>query len=189
MTTTTDTTPRVLVMAGSVRTGSLNQSLARRVTSELQDRGHDVDLVDLAAFPMPLYDGDLEDRQGVPPSTRRLARRVAAADVVVLVSPEYNGAFTPLLKNTVDWLTRVDSSILAHARVLLASASPGGGGGARGLQLVRTWLTSMGVEVAPQPLPIARAGLDRDGQVGPIDDEALSSFVAQAARVDLEACA
>jgi len=176
-----DTRETVLVMAGSTRTGSLNQALARQVAAALGAMGGTVDLVDLADHPMPLYDGDLELREGVPISARRLAGHVVAADTVVIVSPEYNGAFTPLLKNTVDWLTRVDSSILAHARVLLASASPGRGGGATGLQLLRTWLSSMGLEVAAETLSIGRARLGEAGGIEPMADHALRSFVAQVA--------
>ena len=68
----------------------------------------------------------------------------------MLVSPEYNGTFTPPLKNTVDWVTRIDASAFAHLRVLVASASPGRGGGANGVPMVRTWLSNMGIDTAEQ---------------------------------------
>ncbi len=86
-----------------------------------------------------------------------LADRIASAEVLVLVSPEYNGTFTPLLKNTVDWVTRVDTAAFAHLRVLVASASPGRGGGANGVAMVRTWLSNMGIDTAERTLSVERS--------------------------------
>ena len=171
-------------MAASTRKGSLNQALASRIADELERDGELVDLVDLADHQMPLYDGDVEARDGVPATAADLAGRLAAAEVLVIVTPEYNGSFTPLLKNTVDWLTRVDTRVLAHFRVLLASASPGQGGGARAVDMIRTWMANIGVEVAEHSLSIGSAELADDGTISGIRPAALADFNAQAVRAD-----
>jgi NAD(P)H-dependent FMN reductase len=166
-------------MAASTRTGSVNQALARRIADRL-DIGAPVAIVDLRHYPLPLYDGDLEERDGIPAAAAGLAGEMAAADVLVLVSPEYNGTFTPLLKNTVDWVTRIDASALAHLRVLVASASPGRGGGANGVDMVRTWLSNMGIETAERTLSVSEASVGPDGELAGIDHAELTRFVSQA---------
>ena len=171
---------RVLVIAASTRTQSVNRALAQHVHDSLADQGTPAGLVDLGDYEMPLYHADLEVSAGVPDTTRALAARVAAAEVLVIVSPEYNGAFTPLLKNTIDWLTRIDSRILAHVTVLLASASPGRGGGANGLAMVAHWMANMGVQVADTTLSVGGAEIGPDSTLSSFDAEALADFATQA---------
>jgi NAD(P)H-dependent FMN reductase len=170
---------KVLVIAASTRTGSVNQALARHIAARL-DTTAPVEIVDLRNFTLPLYDGDLEAREGVPAAATALAGEMAEADVLVLVSPEYNGTFPPLLKNTVDWVTRIDPSALAHLRVLIASASPGRGGGANGVAMVRTWLSNMGINTAERTLAVGGASVGPDGELVDIDDAELTRFVSQA---------
>lgn len=171
---------RILVIAASTRNGSLNAALGRLIAQRLADGGESVAVVDLAEYEMPLYNGDLEDREGVPQAAHRLYERLKAAEVLVLVSPEYNRAFTPLLKNTIDWMSRVNGDVLAHLSVLLASASSGFVGGARSVALVRQWLGNMSVSVAEHSLSIGSASLDADGNLVGSGLEALDVFVAQA---------
>lgn len=173
-------TARVLVMAASTRAGSFNRALGHRIASALRNVGDDAELIDLAEYSLPLYDDDTERRIGVPVAARDVAGQLANAEVLVIVSPEYNGTFTPLLKNTVDWVTRADVSALAHLTVLVAAASPGAGGGAKGVAMVRTWLTNMGIAVAPRPLIVRSARLADDGTIADVDDDEVEHFVAQA---------
>jgi chromate reductase len=170
---------KVLVMAASTRTGSVNQALARHIADRF-DVGAPVEIVDLRQYRLPLYDGDLEARDGVPAAAAALAGEMSSADVLVLVSPEYNGTFTPLLKNTVDWVTRIDASALAHLRVLVASASPGRGGGANGVAMIRTWLSNMGIDTAERTLSIGDASVGPGGELVGIDHAELTRFVGQA---------
>ncbi len=169
---------KALVMAASTRTGSVNQALARHIADRL-DNGSPVEIVDLNDYPLPLYDGDLEERDGIPAAAAVLAGEMASADVLVLVSPEYNGTFTPLLKNTVDWVTRIDPFAFAHLRVLV-SASPGRGGGANGVAMVRTWLSNMGIDTAERTLSVGGASVGLDGELVGIDQVELTRFVSQA---------
>jgi NAD(P)H-dependent FMN reductase len=170
---------KVLIMAASTRTASINHALARHIATRL-DTTAPVEIVDLRNYSLPLYDGDLEAREGVPAAAAALAGEMASAEALVLVSPEYNGTFTPLLKNTVDWVSRVDASAFAHLRVLVASASPGRGGGANGVAMVRTWLSNMGIDTADRTLSVSEASLGPNGDLVGLDHAELTRFVNQA---------
>src|ERR1044072_2791431 len=97
---------KALVFAGSIRTDSLHRKLARGAPAALRRRGLEVTLADLRDYPMPLYDGDLETSDGLPPAAHEFRKLLAAHDLLVIASPEYNGSFTALLKNTIDWTSR-----------------------------------------------------------------------------------
>lgn len=170
----------MLVMAASTSSKSINRALARAVHEELDARGERVGLVDLNDYPMPLYQADRELADGVPAAAHALAERVTAAEVLVIVSPEYNRAFPPLLKNTIDWLTRIDRAMLTHLTVLLASATPGPGGGASVLAMIRQWLTSVHVAVGDGVLSVKAAQLDNSGALPMVDPDELAAFVEQA---------
>ena len=154
-----------LVMAASTRTNSINGALAQRIADVLNDRGERAEVLDLTEFDMPMYQGDLEQTEGVPPSAQDLVARFADADRVVIVTPEYNGAFPPLLKNTIDWMSRVERGFMSHVTVHLAAATPGGLGGTRVLAILRTWLDNMRIDVAPETLSVPRAQLADDGSL------------------------
>ncbi|MFG6179557.1 NADPH-dependent FMN reductase [Halomonas sp. THAF12] len=169
------TPPRILVFAGSTRRHSFNKRLAHLAAERLEAHGGRPTLIDLADYPMPLYDGDLEAEQGLPEATLALRERLAEHQGLLIASPEYNGFITPLLKNTIDWLTRPHegASGLALFQGRLAAvvaASPGGLGGLRGLALIRQLLGNIGVTVLPDQLAVAKAGdaFADDGQL--VDD-------------------
>src|SRR5687767_1760877 len=97
--------PKILVFAGSIRTGSHNARLAALATKELMLAGADVTRISLIDYPLPLYDGDLEAKSGPPENAIRLKRLMAVHQGVFIASPEYNASITPLLKNTIDWIS------------------------------------------------------------------------------------
>jgi chromate reductase, NAD(P)H dehydrogenase (quinone) len=99
--------PRILVFAGSIRAGSFNARLAALAAKELTRAEADVSLISLADYPMPLYDGDREGESGPPVAAARLKRMFCAHHGVFIASPEYKASITPLLKNTLDWVSRV----------------------------------------------------------------------------------
>jgi chromate reductase len=100
-------TIRVLGLCGSLREGSYNAALLR-VAQRVQPDGMSIEPFDLR--PLPFYDGDLEDAHGYPEPVKALRAAVAAADAVLIATPEYNGSVTPVLKNAVDWVSRGDDS-------------------------------------------------------------------------------
>ena len=155
-------TPKVLVFAGSTRTGSLHRKLAHAAAADLRARGLDVTVADLRDYPMPLYDGDLETESGVPENARAFGKLLNQHDVFVIASPEYNGSFPALLKNVIDWTSRPapgerPAGVFRGKTAVLLSASPGPGGGSRGLRHLRELLQMIGVEVLPVDVTIPRA--------------------------------
>ena len=143
----------IVTLAGSIRKGSLNAQLARHAADTARARGADAVFVDLAEYPLPLYNADAEQSIGIPVEALAIAERIHAADGLVIASPEYNGAYTALLKNTIDWATRVEYGIWARP-VALMSATPGRSGGRRGLDVLRSTLANMRVPVVGPQLTL-----------------------------------
>jgi chromate reductase len=160
------TSRRILVTAGSTRSRSLNALLARAVADELARRDRDHQLVSLDDHEMPIYHGDHEDEHGVPATAHDLAALLRDAGGLLIASPEYNGSFSPLLKNSIDWVTRTDMGVLRDTFVGLMAASPGRGGGVRGLAMVRTWFENMRLIVATTDLSIPRVNEHITGEPG-----------------------
>ncbi len=100
---------KIALLAGSVRAGSINVKLAKAMAQKYRELGDDVTLIDLKDYEMPIYNGDYEAEHGAPQSTQDLAALLVEQDGILMVGPEYNGSLTPLLKNTIDWLTRTDN--------------------------------------------------------------------------------
>jgi chromate reductase, NAD(P)H dehydrogenase (quinone) len=149
---------KILVFAGSLRRESHNKKFAREAVRLLGDHGSaKAEFVDLCDYPMPLYDGDRE-REGIPDSVVALGTRIAEADALIIATPEYNGSISSVLKNAVDWLSRVKPVPLAGKHLLLLAASPGGWGGIRGLWHSRVPFEALGVHVFPQMMSLPGAG-------------------------------
>lgn len=97
---------KIALIAGSVRTGSINVKLTHAMAQKYAALGDDVTVIDLKQYEMPIYNGDYEAEYGAPQATHDLAALLLKQDGVFMSCPEYNGSLTPLLKNTIDWLTR-----------------------------------------------------------------------------------
>lgn len=133
-------TPRLLVFAGSVRTGSYSATLAAIAAKELALLGAEVVHISLADYPMPIYDGDLEAEEGPPEAARHLREQFQQADGVLIVTPEYNAAVPPLLKNAIDWVSRVKGEGRDPFKgpvFAIGSTSPGALGGYRAAMMLR----------------------------------------------------
>lgn len=164
--------PRILVFAGSAREASFNKRLAQLMASRIDALGGQATFIDLRDYPMPLYDGDLEDAEGLPENARRLRRLFIEHQGLAITSPEYNGFITPLLKNTIDWVSRPDGDsggLVPYENKIAAisGASPGGLGGLRALPLLRQLLSNIGVTVLPDQLAVGGASnaFDDQGQL------------------------
>jgi len=141
---------KIIVLSGSTRTGSIHTRLAELAATALAAKGIETTLLDLGEFAMPLFDADLLHRDGPPGSAHDLRAIIGDHHGLLIASPEYNGAMTPLLKNTVDWVSRVDMFTLFGKLIGLMAASPGGGGGAKVLAMTSGWLSSIGANVFPE---------------------------------------
>ncbi len=148
----------ILVFAGSARKESLNRKLAQ-VAALVAGQNKEVtaEYLSLADFEMPLYNGDLEEAEGVPAAARELGRTVMESQALIIVSPEYNASIPSPLKNALDWVSRLDPSPFPGKPVLLLSASPGRLGASRALAHLRASLESMGCKVHPDSFSLPRA--------------------------------
>src|SRR5256884_5584084 len=122
---------KILVIPGSLRTGSLNARLAAAAAYQFAQAGAEVTRISLGDFPLPIYDGDLETRSGVPKNAINLKRMIGSHDGVLLVTPEYNSSLPALLKNAIDWVSRVQDAhetkgqVFAERPFAIAAASAG----------------------------------------------------------------
>ena len=128
----------IAAFTGSVRGNSLNVALARAALQAAADHGADVDYIDLGTYPLPIYHGTLEELHGPPATAIALTERLAAADGLFIASPEYNGGPSGLLKNTIDWVTRVDMVAFQSPRIGLMAATPGSKGGLHSLGITES---------------------------------------------------
>jgi chromate reductase len=156
--------PKILVFAGSIRTGSHNARLAALAVKLITLEGGVATHISLQDFPMPLYDGDHEAQSGPPEHAVKLKRMMMQHAGVFIASSEYNASLTPLLKNTIDWISRVRDGAeppLAAFRnrvFALGSASPGTLGGYRSLMALRQVLElGCGATVLPEQVAVRDA--------------------------------
>ncbi|TCP40556.1 NADPH-dependent FMN reductase [Rhodovulum marinum] len=117
---------RLLGISGSLRRESFNTKLMREAA-----RIFDPEAFTEADLRLPLYDGDIEATQGIPPEVQRLADQIAAADAVVIAGPEYNKSISGVLKNALDWVSRTKGTPWADKPVAILSAAAGAAGGPR----------------------------------------------------------
>jgi chromate reductase len=147
----------VVAIAGSMRAGSYNKQLLKAAVQVLERPGVTVDVVDLKGLALPLYDGDLEDAEGLPAGAQELQRRMEAADGLLFASPEYNQSIPGTFKNAIDWASRGDAVAFEGKVGALMAASPGGVGGMRMLPHLRQVLTSLDVWLLPGQLTVSKA--------------------------------
>lgn len=160
----------ILLFSGSARAESINQKLVSCAAQIATDKGAQVKLISLADYAMPLYNGDDEAARGIPENAQKLYNEIKAHDAMIIASPEYNGLPTPLLKNTIDWVSRVDVKVYQGKVAGLLAASPGGQGGMRGLPHLRTLLDNINTLVVPQQAAIGGA-MDAFDKNGALKDE------------------
>ena len=154
--------PKILAFAGSTRTDSFNKKLVKIAATGAIEGGADVTVIDLRDFAMPLYDGDLEQQQGLPSTARKLKDLMLSHQGFLISAPEYNSSISGVLKNTIDWVSRPSEGEepLACFKGKVAgimSASPGGLGGLRGLVHVRAILENISVLVIPDQIAVSKA--------------------------------
>jgi NAD(P)H-dependent FMN reductase len=154
--------PKILVFAGSIRTGALSAKLAALAAKEIALADGEVTTISLADYPLPIYDGDLEKTKGVPENAQKLARLIASQHGVFISTPEYNHSLPPLLKNTLDWISRIKTGAggikYRHKVYALGGTSDGPIGGARAIiDLRKVLATGLGGIVCPSKIEVSRA--------------------------------
>ncbi|MFN7986305.1 MAG: NAD(P)H-dependent oxidoreductase [Thermoanaerobaculia bacterium] len=164
--------PRILALAGSLRSGSYNKLILSVAADGARAAGADVTRVDLRDYPVPPYDGDLEARDGIPAPALELKKLFRASDGLLIASPEYNAGISGTLKNVLDWVSRSapgEKPLECYRGKVagLCSASTGALGGIRGLAIVRLILGNIGVVVLPDQVAVPKAAeaFDDEGNV------------------------
>ena len=182
--------PKILVMSGSTRTGSHNTRLAALAAKELTLIDAEVTRISLADYPLPLYEADLETKAGAPANALRLKQMMMAHQGVFIASPEYSASVTPMLKNAIDWISRVrergDPTYAAFkGRVFaISAASPARAGGLRSLMALRQILElGCGALVIPEQVAIPQADSAFDDMENIIDAATANLLRAQLARL------
>jgi chromate reductase len=182
--------PKILVLPGSTRSGSYNVKLAALAAKELTLLDADVTRISLQDYPLPIYDADLEGRSGPPENAVKLKQMFMAHQGVFIASPEYSASITPLLKNALDWVSRVrergDPAYAAFkGRVFaISAASPTATGGLRSLMALRQILElGCGALVIPEQVAVQQAETAFDATDDIIDGRTANLFRAQLARL------
>ncbi len=157
------TPPRILAFGGSLRRDSFNQKLAAVAAAGAREAGAEVTLIALRDFPLPVFDQDLEDAEGMPAAAKALKQLFRAHDGLLIAAPEYNSSLTAALKNAFDWVSRAETddepplAAFTGKTAALCAASPGALGGLRGLVHVRAILGNIGVTVLPDQAVVSKA--------------------------------
>jgi chromate reductase len=176
------TSPKILAFCGSIRRESLNQKFLNAAVAAVRAAGGEVTAINLRDYPLPLYEGDLEDASGMPENARKLVDLIKGHAGLLVASPEYNSMITPLLKNAIDWCSRADDEPFPGRVAAVISASPGQYGGVRSLKLAQQLLLHLGCLVVPaQPaLPQASKAFGTAGELtNERSQKALAEMAAQ----------
>jgi chromate reductase len=180
--------PKILIIPGSLRSGSHNARLAAAAAYEFVQADVQVTRISLADFPMPIYDADLQAKSGIPKHAINLKRMIGAHQGVLIVTPEYNASVPALVKNAIDWVSRVQDPHESRGQVFrdrafaIASASESRLGGARALAALRLILAACHAMVIPNQLALSFAGQaydDMDKLKHLADIEAMAALVRQ----------
>ena len=183
--------PKILAFAGSTREASYNKLLVKVAAAGARAAGAEVTYVDLHDLQMPLFDEDLEAKEGMPENARKLKELMVAHDGFLIASPEYNSSVTPLLKNAIDWVSRPapgEPGLVAFTNkvAVIMSTSPGGLGGLRGLVHLRSILGNINVFVLPdqKAIPQAFEAFNADGRMkDPKQQESVENLGAKLSNV------
>jgi len=162
--------PKILAFAGSLRKESTNKKTVRVAAEGAKKAGGKVTYIDLKDYPLPIYDGDIEEDGGLPENAVKLQELLLAHDGLLIASPEYNSSISGALKNVIDWTSRPTGDLemcecYGGKIAVLMSASPGGLGGLRGLFDIRKILSTIGVIVLPEQTAVSNSfqAFDNDG--------------------------
>lgn len=163
---TLNTAPKIALFSGSTRTESINLKLINAMAFVFKDLGAKAVKINLNAYEMPIYNGDWEDENGVPKTTKNLVKRLKACDGVFIATPEYNGCLPALLKNTIDWTTRIGLDHFSEPVYGIGSATPGPMSGIMALKQLHFILNRLGATVVPTQVGtgLAATAFDKKGR-------------------------
>ena len=159
---------KILMFAPVLRSGSFNKKLIRIAYGLVKRHPNlEVELCEFNEFPMPMYDGDLENTQGIPEGIQKLAKKINESDALIISSPEYNGSIPGTFKNAIDWLSRIHPVPLAGKQILTMGASTGQFAAIKGNFHLRVPLHVLNAFVYPEYFGVAfsETAFDDEGQL------------------------
>ena len=156
-------TPTIGFICGSLRSGSINKQLEKALIKRFKRAGVKTSSINLATYNLPLYNGDLE----LPPGVKKLISKIKSCDGIVVVSPEYNGGITPVLKNAIDWTSTLGTVHFKSPYWGVSSCSPGAMSGIMGMRQLNYILMRVGGKVSPIQVGVgnAAAAFDKKGEL------------------------
>jgi len=168
--------PRILAFGGSLRKESTNKKTVKVAAEGAKKAGGGITYIDLKDYPLPVYDGDIEEEGGLPENAAKLQELLLTHEGFLIASPEYNSSISGALKNVIDWTSRPNGEIKMGACYKgkiagLMSASLGGLGGLRGLFDIRKILSTMGVIVLPDQTAVSNSFQAFDDKGNFIDEK------------------
>lgn len=174
---------KILAFSGSIREDSLNKKLVLSAANIARQMGATVKIINLNEFEMPFYNADLESQRGQPENAKRLRQLMMQSDAIIIASPEYNGSLSGVLKNAIDWASRDEAGkpsrdAFKGKKFAIMSTSPGPGGGARGLEHLRSIIQDVGGEVVKQQVTVPD-GFKAFDEQGNLKDPALREQLKQ----------
>ena len=173
--------PKILAFSGSIRSGSCNTRLLGAAVRELGTLDCEVTRISLEDYDLPLYNGDLEEKSGIPENAVRLAKLMHSHDGFFIASPEYNGSLSPLMKNTLDWVSRTSSDQIVPYRgkvAAISAASPGAMGGMSMMYHLRDILVRLGVTVVSEQVALGNANKGFDEMDNLLNERAAGLLTA-----------
>jgi chromate reductase len=156
----------LLGLSGSLRTASTNRLLIREA-----GRLYGAETFVEADLNLPLYDGDLEEADGIPPAIQTLADQIANADAVVVSTPEYNKGISGVLKNALDWVSRIEGNPWLDKPVAVLSTTAGRTGGERAQAMLRLCLKPFQPNLLQGPDILVAANYQEFNEMGQITNE------------------
>lgn len=126
---------KIIAFGASTSTTSINKAFASYAATLFD--GHDIEVIDLNDYEMPLFSVDLESQVGHQPNAIALVEKLSSADLLIVSMAEHNGAYTAAFKNILDWSSRYKNKVFEDKKMLLLSTSPGGRGGLGSLEAAK----------------------------------------------------
>lgn len=156
---TSDSLPVIGFMCGSLRSGSINKQLEKALIKRFKRAGFKTTSINLGRYDLPLYNGDLT----LPSGVKALSRKLKSCDGIIVVSPEYNGGLTPLLKNAIDWVSTLGTEPFKAPYWGISACSPGAMSGIMAMRQTNYILTRLGAHVSPIQVGVGNAPDAFDG--------------------------
>ncbi len=147
------TSPTIGFICGSLRNGSINKQLEKALIKRFKRAGVKTSTINLAAYDLPLYNGDLD----MPSGVKKLVRKIKSCDGIIAVSPEYNGGLTPVLKNAIDWTSTLGTDHFKMPYWGIASCTPGAMSGIMSMRQLNYILMRVGGNVSPVQVGVGHA--------------------------------